>query len=403
MTYNNAIKHINALPLQSVGGAEGVRSVCALLGSPQKNFPSILICGDAGKTSCAELLSSVLSENGHSVGCYSLSSADDVREQIKVGGKPILHAEFARLAKSVFDIIEGNGELLISQAEMIFTVALTYFAECGCDAVILERRLAKDSTPIIGTPILSIITSVFDTVSPVPFEELIPKGTAEAVTCIQHKQIYASISEACAESGCRLSMPIYADLEINKISLFKTAFTYRGGSFSIGTFAPCQLLNAITVIESAHALSRLGFNISEESVRHGLDRAHLPLMCRVIAIDPTIIVATVSNPRQLETLVASLAQVGEFLAGGLDIFVSPEAAELTGDLVSKLASCSIDCRTPAVLAPIYSPDLRDQVREAVSMITSKGDHPSAAVFIGSGAYPAELIQQIQKDLENITW
>ena len=105
MTYNNAVKHLRTLKADATGGIEQIRSALEMLGSPQKQIKSIRICGDAGKTSCAQMLISILSESGYKVGYYCPHASDDPRESIRIGEKTIPHAEFADTAKKVFDTL----------------------------------------------------------------------------------------------------------------------------------------------------------------------------------------------------------------------------------------------------------------------------------------------------------
>ena len=400
MTYNNAVKRIQTLPKLS-SGSEHIRTVCRALGAPQNQIKAIRICGDAGKTSCAQMLTSILSGSGYKVGYYSTAQLGDLRESIKIEKKEIPHAEFADISKKIFDAAEAIGCIgNISQSDVLLIIALAYFSSQECDAVIFEHRWG-DTSHFAEAPILSVITSIFDGSSLSSFDELVPRGTKETVSCIQHKEIYGDISKTCADAGCRLSLPLYAELEIKKITLFNTRFVYRGNEYSLGAFSPCQLLNAITVIEAAHALSRLGLDISENDISNGISGAHLPLMCQVLAIEPTIIVATVATERHLETLLASLAQVGELLHGKLEIFVSPDAALLSEELPSRLKSCSIECDTPKILEPHSSSGFKAQITDIISPIIKGDDTSYAALFIGDGKYIPELALQIKKNLGNI--
>ena len=400
MTYNNAVKRIQNLPKLS-NGSEHIKTVCSSLGSPQNNIKAIRICGDAGKTSCAQMLSSILSSGGYKVGYYRTGAFEDMRECIKIGEKEIPHAEFADIAKKIFDIAEITGcAENISRNDVMLIIALVYFSSLECDAVIFEHKWG-DISHLAEAPILSVITSIFDLPSLSRFDELIPRGTKETVSCIQHKGIYEEISKACADNGCRLSLPLYAELEVKRITLFSTRFVYRGNEYSLGAFSPCQLLNAITVIEAAHALNRLGMDISHSDISSGISSAHLPLMCQVLAIEPTIIVATVSTERHLETLLASLAQVNELLHEKLEVFVSPDAASLSADLPSRLGSCSIACGTPKILDLPSSSSFKAQITDIISPIMKGEDTSYAALFIGDGKYIPELALQIKKNLGNI--
>ena len=344
------------------------------------------------------MLTSIMTRSGYKVGLYSLSPSEDIRESIKIGSKEIPHAEFADIAKKVLDTADTCDDGNISSEEALLVIALVYFASNECDTVIFEQRISNSSISVLEAPILSVITSIFEDLPDAYSEELIPRGTKETVSCIQHKRVYESVSKKCAEVGCRLSLPLYADLEVKKISLFNTRFTYRATEYSLNAFSPCQLLNAITVIEAAHALIRLGINVSDDDIRAGISNAHLPLMCRVLAIEPTIIVATVENDRQLETLIASLAQVSELLHNKLEVFASPNTVSLIAELPSRLTSRAIECAMPQTLSEADSHEFAPQINRLISPIVNSDDTDYAAMFIGEKGYTHELEAQINKFL-----
>ena len=399
MTYNNAVKHIRSLKSHSKSGGELARRLYSTAIATATETRYVSICGDAGKTSCARMLTSILSECGYKVGYYSYSAAAEPRERIKIKEKDIPHAEFAAIAKSILDTASGDETL--TENDIILAIALTYFSSNGCDAIIFERSLSEDA-PLIEPPVLSVITSVLDSFPSTYSEHIVPRGTKETVTSIQHKHVYGEISKTCANVGCRLSLPIYSDLEVNKITLFNTRFGYRGGEYSLKTFSPCQLLNAITVIEAAHALARIGMNITDGNIVKGLANSQLPLLCQAITIEPTLIVATVESPSELNALVASLAQVCELLHRRVTVFTSPAASELTADLPARLSTCSIECDRVLVLDSSNQHEFKEKVSNIVAPLSKEENKEYAAVFVGNREFISELDVQIKKTLGNFT-
>ena len=402
MTYINAVKRIAELPDELPGGIERLRSLLAALGSPQKQLRFVHVTGDLGKNSCAEMMSSILLKSGYSVGSYSLLQTGELRDQIKIDGKPVPHAEFADCARIILSAAsELFGEARISKSDLMLLVSILCFEKVRCAAVILERTMSGNDSMLPDIPVISVIASVTDRNGDTSFKEIIHRGTHETITSIQHKNIYSEISDACAEVGCRLTLPIYADLEVKKISLFKTVFTYRGNEYSLNAFSPCQLINAITALEAVQAMRRLGGNISDEAIAKGLSGAQLPLKCKAIAIDPTIIVATAEDESHVESLAASLAQVSDLIHGDIRVYLSPSAKELAESVRSRLASCSLNCSTPAVLPPIEESGFSSYIKELIYPITHSESQNSTTVFLGDNRYIAELSTQIQKNLGNI--
>ena len=153
MTYNNAVKRIQTLPKLS-SGSEHIRTVCRALGAPQNQIKAIRICGDAGKTSCAQMLTSILSGSGYKVGYYSTAQLGDLRESIKIGKKEIPHVEFADISKKIFDAAEATGCIgNISQSDVLLIIALVYFSLQECDAgTILSSALIGESLGLSPSP-----------------------------------------------------------------------------------------------------------------------------------------------------------------------------------------------------------------------------------------------------------
>ena len=72
-----------------------MRILCDALGSPQRNFPSVLIAGTNGKGSTAATLASILHASSHRVGLYTSPHLLRINERICVGGQPIPDDVFA--------------------------------------------------------------------------------------------------------------------------------------------------------------------------------------------------------------------------------------------------------------------------------------------------------------------
>src|ERR1700733_6401242 len=93
MSYAAAIENLSALipelfhtagvPRRKFSLAE-IGTLCAALGDPQSQFPSVLIAGTNGKGSPASTLSSIARESGLRVGLYTSPHLDRVNERIRL-------------------------------------------------------------------------------------------------------------------------------------------------------------------------------------------------------------------------------------------------------------------------------------------------------------------------------
>src|SRR6266849_4445583 len=76
---------------------EHMRRLLRELGSPEAQFPAVLIAGTNGKGSTAATLASILQAAGYRVGLYTSPHLIRINERIRVSGAAIADADFARL------------------------------------------------------------------------------------------------------------------------------------------------------------------------------------------------------------------------------------------------------------------------------------------------------------------
>src|SRR3954452_11867880 len=93
-------------PLQMVPDLDRIRDLLDLLGSPQRNFPSIHITGTNGKTSTARMVDALLREFGIRTGRYTSPHLHSVTERIAVDGDPIDAERFAAANDDVAPFVE---------------------------------------------------------------------------------------------------------------------------------------------------------------------------------------------------------------------------------------------------------------------------------------------------------
>lgn len=135
-----------------------IEALCAHLGYPQEQYPTIHIAGTNGKGSVAHILGAALQAHGLRTGIYTSPHYRDFRERIKVNGR-IIHrknvVEFVDAHREFFD------EVNPSFFEITVAMAFDFFLARKVDVAIIETGLGGrlDSTNIIN-PIISIITNI---------------------------------------------------------------------------------------------------------------------------------------------------------------------------------------------------------------------------------------------------
>ena len=165
MTYEQTLERIHAFPrFGGSPGVERVRKLLAQLGNPQDRWKYIHVAGTNGKGSTCAMIASVLQKAGYRTGLFTSPFLSDFCERIRVDAEKIPRESLVEITEEVLPVAQGlieNGEAL---TEFDFTTALGFlwFARQQCDFVVLEVGLGgrNDATNVIGTPLVSVITSI---------------------------------------------------------------------------------------------------------------------------------------------------------------------------------------------------------------------------------------------------
>jgi len=166
MTYPETLDYLfSQLPMyQRVGQAaykadlKSTLELCALLGHPENQFPSIHLAGTNGKGSTAHMLASIFQEAGYKTGLYTSPHLRDFRERIRINGQMISKESVATFVDAYRNDFESIG---LSFFEWTVGLAFHVFAQEKVDIAIVETGMGGrlDSTNVV-TPLLSIITNI---------------------------------------------------------------------------------------------------------------------------------------------------------------------------------------------------------------------------------------------------
>ena len=222
MNCNEAIEYIHSLEKFGIKpGMERIRALCDKLGNPQKNLRVIHVAGTNGKGSTSTMISNILCKNGFNTGLFISPYVTDFRERIQYNGNMI---EKAELAQCVEKVKAATDELSIegihpTEFEAITATAFLYFEEKKCDFVVLEVGLGGrlDSTNVIDTPCVSVITSISldhtailgDTIEAIASEKcgIIKCGAETVAYPFQNEKAMEIIKNTCAERCNVLHVP----------------------------------------------------------------------------------------------------------------------------------------------------------------------------------------------------
>ncbi|KAL3650541.1 hypothetical protein CASFOL_006944 [Castilleja foliolosa] len=282
------------------------------LGNPQSKFKAVHIAGTKGKGSTAAFLSSILRAQGYSVGCYSSPHIRTIRERITLGsaGEPVsvtsLSSHFHQIKEDIDMVIKlEKGHL--SHFEVFTALAFSLFAEEKVQIAVVEAGLggARDATNVLTDSdlALSIITNIgaehlaalggsLESVAVaksgiikerrplvlggpfVPHIERIIRDKALSMSSPivsasdpGNKSFLKGFPRACEmpHQLCDILLQIERDIHMF-IELFDVRLHLLGSH---------QLQNAATATCAALCLRDQGWNISDASIRAGLESAYL--------------------------------------------------------------------------------------------------------------------------------
>lgn len=130
------------------------------LGQPQERLPPVIhVAGTNGKGSTIAFIRAMLEAAGLKIHCYTSPHLVKFHERIYVAGQLISEELLSALLE---ECEAANGQAPITFFEITTAAAFLAFSRTPADYLILEVGLGGrlDATNVIGTPLLSVITTV---------------------------------------------------------------------------------------------------------------------------------------------------------------------------------------------------------------------------------------------------
>lgn len=312
MQYQEAMEYIDTLgKFGSVLGLERISALLARLGNPQDDLRVIHVAGTNGKGSVCAFLSAMLQSAGYRVGRYISPSVYDYRERIQINGAYIPEESVCRhlvRIRAACDDMGRQGLEFPTAFEVETAMSFLHFAEEGCDFVVLEVGLGGryDSTNVLKTPVLTVITSISmdhtdilgDTLAKIAYEKAgILKAGCPAVFYQQEPAAQAVLEVEAQAVGAPFTCADFAAIEPISDDLEGQSFHYGAmHDLDIRLLGGHQRKNAATAIEAACVLRAQGVRLDANVIRQGLREARWAGRFEVIHRDPIVIVDGAHNP-----------------------------------------------------------------------------------------------------------
>jgi dihydrofolate synthase/folylpolyglutamate synthase len=265
------------------------------------------------------MLSEILSAAGYRVGLFTSPFIKEFNERIRINGENIADEDLAEVTEYVRGFADTM-EDLPTEFELITAIALEYFRRQNCDIVVLEVGMGGrlDSTNVITTPVLSVITEISldhtgmlgDTVEAIAAEKAgIIKEGVPVMFSGTDARARAVVADAAQKMGCAITYPVYDTLIVERSSVEGSTFAYDGQTgYTISLSGLYQPRNAAAVICAVMALRQAGYSVSDEALRAGLACARWSARFELLRRDPVIIYDGGHNPGGVTVSFASVTQ-----------------------------------------------------------------------------------------------
>ncbi len=310
MTYKQALAALDARQETRIElGLDRVRERLERLGHPERRLRCFHVAGTNGKGSTCAILESALRAAGHRTGFYSSPHLSDVRERIKIAGRPVGKDAFA---KAIGRVLKADPEKRLTYFELLTIAAFVIFSAESCDAVVLETGLGGrlDATNVVERPAASIITSIdFDhmaflgnTLGKIAAEKAgIAKKGVPLICPALPPEAMRVIERAAEAAGARLIV-LRKGWSAERVDWKRRLQRLRrpdGRRFELSLLGDKQGVNAALAWEALSA----GLPVSDAALARGLKRVAWPGRFDVRRLGPkTAILDGAHNPEAASSL-----------------------------------------------------------------------------------------------------
>ena len=380
MNYQESREYIDRITreIPSVLGLDHMRELMKRLGNPQNDLKFVHVAGTNGKGSVIAFLYSALSRSGYRVGRYVSPTLYSYRGRIEVAGSKIEKESFAAYLTQVADAITAmtrDGYPHPTAFEIETAVAFLYFKNKNCDLVLLEVGMGGnlDATNIIENTLLAVLVSVSmdhmsflgNTLSEIAEKKAgIIKDGCHVVTALQKSEAMEVIEQVCQKHLAVCTVADASQAETLEESCLGQTIRYHGDIYQIPLAGVYQKENAVVALNALEVLNGLGFPISQEQRKEGLEKASWDGRFTVLSKEPLLIVDGAHNPAAADMLAASIEHYfkGKHLIYIMGVFADKDYRSVIRK-TAHFADRIFTIQTPDNVRALPAQELAEAVRE----------------------------------------
>ncbi len=292
-----------------------IAALLDILGNPQDKLRFIHVAGTNGKGSVSEMCSQILITSGYRVGLFTSPYILVYSDRIRINGENIPDTELCDIAEYVNEKIDKlEYKSHFSQFEITTVIAFLYFLKQHCDIVVLETGIGGrlDSTNVIKTTILSIITSISydhtkilgDSLEKIAYQKagIIKRKVPCVVSANNSTEVVEVIKSYAYQMQSSVIIPEYDYVTIVRSDEMGSEFEYKGIFYRLKLCGVHQIINAVSVIEAMKIVNMSGFKVDISGIQAGLLKAKMLARVEIISSDPLIILDGSHNPAGLRAM-----------------------------------------------------------------------------------------------------
>jgi len=365
MTYKDALEYLKkASGRGSRLGLERVSVLMEKLGNPQNRTKIIHVTGTNGKGSFSAMLTAVLKSSGYRVGSFSSPAITDATDSFRIDCNEISESDFAEIMDIVYPVCESMDDKP-TEFEILTAMAFELFFRKKCDIAVVECGMGGDldSTNVITSPVLSVITNVRKDHCSFLGNTINEIASHKAGIIKPNRPIFFG-DEEVPEIITKIAQKNNSELfTVNPcindavFSLSGTHFTYKNMKINLSLLGTYQLNNAVNVLNCIEILRNNGLNIPDKAITDGLKNAEWHGRFEVLRKNPLVIFDGSHNPDGISRTAESIEKYFDNRIVLLTGVMADKEYNLYADILGKYIDCvftvkpdnprSLDCQTLA--------------------------------------------------------
>lgn len=333
MTYEEAIKLLEARGFGLKPDLSRIRGLVELLDHPERTYPVIHIAGTNGKSSTARMIGWSLAAHGIKAGVFTSPHLQTVRERFlllgpkgsEVVGGYASNEEFAELVSYLepfLDQFESTRREAVSYFELTTALAFEWMAQASVGVGVFETGLGGtwDSTNVVQSEVAVITRVDVDHRNFLGFTPLenarekagIIKTNSRIVAGPQQQEVQELIESVASQNGTKVAvMGRDFFLRSNLAATRGRTVTVEGirglyEDLRVGLHGEHQGENAAVAIAACEEF--LGRKLNEDSLRTALAAVESPGRLEVVRNSPLVVLDGAHNPDGAKALSSTLAQ-----------------------------------------------------------------------------------------------